>query len=379
MTLKTERPGVDAAAFREALGAVCAPVAVVTSLHEGRPHGATVSAFCSLSLEPPLVLVALDRGSDLLAMVRQAGRYGINVLSHGQAELATHFARKGVDKFADVPWDIDTDLPRLRETASWIACRLHEVVDGGDHVIAVGFVEHAQAASAHPLLYRQREFGTLAGRLAVNPHLTTETVTAGNPDATVAAVLVHGRDQDPDFMLEVAGRIALDDSVAYVLPRAADRSWYPGRFHDPTLDNEPWLSWSLDAIDAAVALARGPLRPLTRVALVGFSQGACIVAERVARRPEPYGAAAVLTGALFGEPDAERLPAGSLGGLPMFFGIPEDDDWIPVSAVRKTVAAFQRAGARCDLRIYGPGEHGVNDDEAAAVRGLLTDLLELAS
>ena len=95
----------------------------------------------------------------------------------------------------------------------------------------------------------------------------------------------------------------------------------------------------------------------------------------MARRPEPYGAAAVLTGALFGEPEAERLPAGSLDGLPMFFGIPEDDDWIPVPAVRKSVAAFRRAGARCDLRIYGPGEHGVNDDEAAAVRALLIDLL----
>jgi flavin reductase (DIM6/NTAB) family NADH-FMN oxidoreductase RutF len=378
MTLKTERPGVDAAAFRDALGAVCAPVAVVTSLHEGRPHGATVSAFCSLSLEPPLVLVALDRGSDLLAMIRQARRYGINVLSHSQEELATRFARKGVDKFGDVPWELDTDLPRLEDTASWIACRLHELVEGGDHVIAVGFVERAQASQAHPLLYRQREFGTLARRVPVNPHLTTETVTAGNPDAAVAAVLVHGRDQDPDFMLEVAGRIGLDDSVTYVLPRAAERSWYPGRFYDPMHDNEPWLGWSLEAIEAAVALARGPLRPLTRVALVGFSQGACIVAEHMARHPAPYGAAAVLTGALLGEPETVRMPAGSLGGLPMFFGIPEDDDWIPLSAVHRTVAAFQRAGARCDLRVYAPGEHGVNDDEAAAVRALLTDLMELS-
>jgi phospholipase/carboxylesterase len=108
---------------------------------------------------------------------------------------------------------------------------------------------------------------------------------------------------------------------------------------------------------------------------VGFSQGACIVAEHLARRPEPYGAAAILTGALFGTPGADRMPAGSLDGLPVFFGIAEGDDWIPVEAVRETVEAFRRAGAQCELRVYDDQEHGV-DDEIVAVRTLLTDLLE---
>jgi phospholipase/carboxylesterase len=209
--------------------------------------------------------------------------------------------------------------------------------------------------------------------VTANPHLTTETLTSGNPDAAVAAVLVHGRDQDAEWMLDVAHRVDLDDAVRYVLPRAAERSWYPGRFYDPLEDNEPWLGWSLEAIEAAVA-ATG--RPHSRVALVGFSQGACILAEHIARRPEPYGAAAILTGALFGMPDVDRMPVGALDGLPMFFGIARDDDWIPLEAVRGTVAAFQRAGARCELRVYDDPEHGVNDDEAAAVRGLLLSLLE---
>jgi phospholipase/carboxylesterase len=212
--------------------------------------------------------------------------------------------------------------------------------------------------------------------VTANPHLTTDTLTTGSTEAAVAAVLVHGRDQGPEWMLDVARRVDLDDAVAYVLPRAAERSWYPGRFYDPMEDNEPWLGWSLQAIEAAVALATGPARPLSRIALVGFSQGACIVAEHLARRPAPYGAAGILTGALFGTPDVDRLPIGSLDGLPMFFGIAEDDDWIGVAAVRDTVAAFQRAGARCELRVYDDEEHGVNDDEAAAVRGLLLCLLE---
>jgi phospholipase/carboxylesterase len=212
--------------------------------------------------------------------------------------------------------------------------------------------------------------------VTANAHLSTETATAGNPGATVAAVVVHGRDQDPEYMLEqLVARLGLDDDVAYVLPRAADRSWYPGRFYDPMEDNEPCLGWSLEAIETAVAQARGRGRALPRVALIGFSQGACIVAEHLARRPEPYGAAAILTGALFGTA-ADRMPVGSVNGLPMFFGIARDDDWIPVDAVRDTVKAFQRAGARCDLHVYDDPEHGINDDEIVAVRTLLTDLLE---
>jgi flavin reductase (DIM6/NTAB) family NADH-FMN oxidoreductase RutF len=164
MGAPSPRPGVDPVIFREALAAVAAPVAVVTSFDGERPHGTTVSAFCSLSLEPPLVLVSLDRGSDLLRLVRHSRRYGINVLAHDQEEIATRFARKGADKFAEVPWTLDTDPPRLDGTSSWIACRLHDLVDGGDHVIAVGFVEHAEASPSHPLLYRQRAFGTLNPR-----------------------------------------------------------------------------------------------------------------------------------------------------------------------------------------------------------------------
>jgi flavin reductase (DIM6/NTAB) family NADH-FMN oxidoreductase RutF len=94
-------------------------------------------------------------------MVTETARYGINVLSYDQEGIATQFARKGVDKFADVAWELEQDLPRLEGTASWIACRVEELVEGGDHVIAVGFVEHAEASPSHPLLYRQRAFGTL--------------------------------------------------------------------------------------------------------------------------------------------------------------------------------------------------------------------------
>src|SRR5438105_11403406 len=82
-------------AFREVMASVCTPVSVVTAMADHLPHGTTVSAFASLSLDPPMVLVALDRGSDLLALVRRTGRFGLNVLSGAQSHLALRFARKG--------------------------------------------------------------------------------------------------------------------------------------------------------------------------------------------------------------------------------------------------------------------------------------------
>jgi flavin reductase (DIM6/NTAB) family NADH-FMN oxidoreductase RutF len=157
------RGSIEPELFREALGSVCTPVAVVTSYLDGRPHGSTVSAFCSLSLTPPLVLVALDVRSELLALVRDAGVFAINVLANGQQDLARNFARKGADKFDGTGWALEHGLPRLDGAAGWVVCRLEDLLPGGDHLIAVGHVVHADTRDAEPLLYRRRGFGTLTG------------------------------------------------------------------------------------------------------------------------------------------------------------------------------------------------------------------------
>ena len=102
--------------FRDLVAGVCAPVTIVTTLEEGRPFGATVSAFASLSLDPPMVTVALDRGSSLLARILRVGRFGVNVLGDGQDDLAVLFTRRGTDRFGAVPWCTDHGLPRLLET-----------------------------------------------------------------------------------------------------------------------------------------------------------------------------------------------------------------------------------------------------------------------
>lgn len=149
------------ARFRDVMAGVATPVSVITALSaDGLPHGTTVSAFASLSMSPPMVLVSLDRGSDLLALIRDTGRYGVNVLGSTQSALALSFARKGPDKFADVDWDNDHGLPRLPGAPGWLACEVASLVDGGDHVIALGTVLAAGTADGAPLTYHSRIFGT---------------------------------------------------------------------------------------------------------------------------------------------------------------------------------------------------------------------------
>lgn len=139
---------------------VCTPVSVVTTLDGDRPHGTTVSAFASLSLDPPMVLVSLDRGSDLLAVVRTTGRFAVNVLGREQAETAVRFARKGADKFHGVDWQVKVGMPRLAGVCGWLCCDVSDLVDGGDHVIALGTVTAAEAYPGEPLTYHARTFGT---------------------------------------------------------------------------------------------------------------------------------------------------------------------------------------------------------------------------
>jgi flavin reductase (DIM6/NTAB) family NADH-FMN oxidoreductase RutF len=151
------------ARFREVMAGVPTPVSVVTSTAGGLPHGTTVSAFASLSMTPPMVLVSLDRGSDLLAVVRESGRFGVNVLGAHQSHLALAFARKGgTGKFSGVRWDVDHDLPRLPGAPGWLACEVATLVDGGDHVVALGTVVAAETTEGQPLTYHGRVFGTHA-------------------------------------------------------------------------------------------------------------------------------------------------------------------------------------------------------------------------
>lgn len=146
--------------FRDLMAGVCAPVTVVTTADDDGPHGATVSSFAALSLEPPLVTIGLDRRSALLARILSSRRFAVNVLASSDDALALLFARRGEDRFSAAPWSLSRGLPRLDDAAGWAACEVHQVVEGGDHLLLVGQVTHADSSHRSPLVYGHRTFGT---------------------------------------------------------------------------------------------------------------------------------------------------------------------------------------------------------------------------
>jgi flavin reductase (DIM6/NTAB) family NADH-FMN oxidoreductase RutF len=144
--------------LRETLSRVPTPVTVVTTLHDGLPHGTTVSAFCSLSAEPPLVLIALDGGSVLLEKLPMKRTFGISVLAHDQSHVALACASKRPDKFNDLEWRDEDGAPRLEGTAGWFRCLVEELLPGGDHTIVIGRVVDHDFSTVSPLVYHRRAF-----------------------------------------------------------------------------------------------------------------------------------------------------------------------------------------------------------------------------
>ncbi len=153
---------VSDALFRQAMASVATPVSVVTTTEGDTPYGTTVNAFASLSMNPPMALIALDENSSLLAVLRRTHRFALNVLSAGQDNLAGSFARKGhPNKFAGINWRQEAGLPRLAGVSIWLACTVDHFLPGGDHTIAAGLVTTADVSEeTAPLTYHRHQFGT---------------------------------------------------------------------------------------------------------------------------------------------------------------------------------------------------------------------------
>jgi phospholipase/carboxylesterase len=205
-----------------------------------------------------------------------------------------------------------------------------------------------------------------------NPHLSREPVSAGRPldGARMACLLVHGRDQDEGVMSDVVERLRLDD-VAFLLPVAAGRSWYPGRYFDPPTQSEPYVTWAIEACEVALATIHAVGLGDERVVVGGFSQGACVLAELLARRPRRLAGAAILTGSLLGRAENRITPA-RVDGLRMFFALSRFDEWIALADAQATAEAFERAGATVTFETYEDRVHHINDRAVAGLRALLT-------
>ena len=141
--------------FRSVMGRFATGVTVVTASTPEGPVGMTANAVCSLSLEPLLLLVAFDNDARTLRVVRETGRFGVNVLAAQHKELALLFASKKPEreKFAGVPHTVHDGIPVIEGALAWVGCRLEQLIPGGDHTIGIGAVEAAEAGHGEPLLW----------------------------------------------------------------------------------------------------------------------------------------------------------------------------------------------------------------------------------
>ena len=150
--------------FREIMSTFPSGVAVVTAGGNGNePRGLTVSAFCPVSLDPPLVLVCIDKSSNSLAAIRRSGGFTVNLLASGREELARRYASKMEDKFEGVttkrPAVAEAGPILIEDCVAYAACRVHSATEAGDHFIIVGEVEEGEhRAGAVPLMYGRRIF-----------------------------------------------------------------------------------------------------------------------------------------------------------------------------------------------------------------------------
>jgi predicted esterase len=191
------------------------------------------------------------------------------------------------------------------------------------------------------------------------------------PDAArLSVIVIHGRGASAEDILGLAREFATTD-VAYLAPQAAGNSWYPYSFLTPISQNEPWLTSALGVIGGLVQALGEQGVPSERVAILGFSQGACLTLEFVARHARRYAAAIGLSGGLIGPPGTPRVYPGSLDGTPVFLGCSDVDAHIPVDRVRESAAVLRTMKASVDERIYRGMGHTVNDDEIEAVGALL--------
>jgi len=146
------------------MGHFATGVTVVTATGDQGAVGMTANAVASLSLRPLLLLVCFDNEARTLPVVAESRRFGVNVLTRDQAELARLFASKlpETEKFAEVPHRVHDGIPVIEDSLAWVCCDLERLVEAGDHTIGIGAVTAAEAGGGEPLIWYRGEYSAFS-------------------------------------------------------------------------------------------------------------------------------------------------------------------------------------------------------------------------
>jgi flavin reductase (DIM6/NTAB) family NADH-FMN oxidoreductase RutF len=211
---------LDPSEFRNVIGHFASGVTVITTTADGRYHGTTASAVTSLALEPPMLLVCMNRESATGVAMARAGAFAVNILGEAHGELAIRFARKGQDKFEGVEIAPgERGQPLLAGAIAHLECRVTEQVAAGSHTVFIAEVEAATAQiGAPPLAYYRGRFGRLEIHEDVPPQprepLTADelrdaaaarrAIELGAVDLSVGRVPAEGLDELRDLIADEA-------------------------------------------------------------------------------------------------------------------------------------------------------------------------------
>jgi phospholipase/carboxylesterase len=191
--------------------------------------------------------------------------------------------------------------------------------------------------------------------------------------AKAAMILLHGRGASAEDILGLAGEM-YDERVVYLAPQAAGHTWYPNSFLAPISQNQPWLSSALAKVAETIQYAVDAGLTHDRIVVCGFSQGACLASEFVARNPTRYGAVVVFTGGLIGPPDIDLHHPGRLAGTPTLFSSGDPDPHVPWTRVAASAKQFTAMGAEVQLQRHEGRPHTVSAPELESARKLLMEL-----
>jgi predicted esterase len=187
-------------------------------------------------------------------------------------------------------------------------------------------------------------------------------------------ILIHGRGASAYDILEL-GSLLAPPEMAQLAPQASNHTWYPNSFLTPLAQNEPHLSSALQVVGDLVAQVEEAGIPAERIVIGGFSQGACLASEFVARHARRYGGLLLFSGGLIGPPGTSRDYEGSLAGTPVFIGCSDADFHIPQERVDETAEVLSQLGGEVNKKIYPGMGHTIIEDEIEEARAIVASVV----
>jgi predicted esterase len=211
---------------------------------------------------------------------------------------------------------------------------------------------------------------------AADPHGNQPVVHRGPAidSSAGAVVLIHGRGASAEDILGLADEFDVPE-LAYLAPEASGHTWYPYSFMAPIEQNQPWLNSALNVLKTIVERASAAGVSPHKIAFVGFSQGACLATEFVARNPARYGGLVAFTGGLIGPPGTQFNYSGQLSGTPSFLGAGDPDPHVPWKRVEESASVLSALGGDVTLRRYPGLPHTIKRDEIQQAQQVLSRLV----